>query len=159
MVDLYLVGFSFAAKVLMTKLLTNETVTTFPEFCVWLYANYFFFSGMKEGILTKESNVWYTIFVMLHHCCVFYKPENLKMWFFISPKLQILEAWLFQDRKTIVLEKNWRQNCLGQLWWLFVQISISGTSLTIAFFDFCLELYFLYIYEFKIIYNVLKCFI
>lgn len=157
MVDLYLVGFSFAAKVLMTKLLTNETVATFPEFCVWLYANYFSFRGWRRGYWQKRAMC--DTPSLLHHCCVFYKPENLKMWFFISPKLQILEAWLFQDRKTIVLEKNWRQNCLGQLWWLFVQISISGTSLTIAFFDFCLELYFLYIYEFKIIYNVLKCFI
>lgn len=117
----------------------------------------FSFRGWRRGYWQKRAMC--DTPSLLHHCCVFYKPENLKMWFFISPKLEILEAWLFQDRKTIVLEKNWRQNCLGQLWWLFVQISISGTSLTIAFFDFCLELYFLYIYEFKIIYNVLKCFI
>lgn len=69
---------------------------------------------------------------LLRHYCVFYIPENLKMCFSISAKLQILEAWLFQDRKTIVVEKNWWRKCLGQLWWLFVQISICGTSLPIC---------------------------
>ena len=39
--------------------------------------------------------------------CVFYRPESLKLWIFISQELHMLEVPFFQARKSIKLEKYW----------------------------------------------------
>lgn len=85
--------------------------------CLIIWQRFFLF-GEEGGDTDKREQY------VIHHLCyvtvMYFTNQKTWKWYFISPKLQILEAWPFQDRKTIVLEKNWWQNCLGQLWWLFV---------------------------------------